>query len=132
MLLARTSKATARLSAQFRDGHVEKIYWAIVEGRVAEDAGEWTDTLLKDEGRNIVRLVPPGTAGGLESALSFRVLGRGQRASWLEVRPISGRSHQIRVELRREGSRSSAIASTAPAATRRRRQGKGRALHARA
>src|SRR5712671_107704 len=34
LLFARTSKAAARLSQQFRDGNVEKIYWAVVEGEV--------------------------------------------------------------------------------------------------
>src|SRR5699024_11093835 len=51
VLLAKTSKAAARLSDQFRRGTVEKVYWALVEGRAAEDAGEWTDVLGKDHAR---------------------------------------------------------------------------------
>ncbi len=51
MLLARTSKAAGRLAAQFREGAVEKTYRAVVEGSVADDAGEWCDVLLKDERR---------------------------------------------------------------------------------
>src|SRR5262245_50343639 len=63
VLLARTSKAAARLSAQFRDGSVEKIYLAVVEGTCPDDAGEWEDTLRKDETRNVVRVVAEGASG---------------------------------------------------------------------
>lgn len=103
VLLVRTSKAAGRLSAQFRDGTVEKIYWAIVEGSVTPDSGEWSDTLSKDEARNVVRTVPRGTPGGLESRLAYRVLGRKAGTTWVEVRPITGRSHQIRVQFAERG-----------------------------
>src|SRR5215217_1290548 len=71
VLLARTSKAAARLSAQFRDGKVTKVYWAVVEGSGPDDAGEWSDTLLKHEPTNVVRVVPAGTAGGREARLAY-------------------------------------------------------------
>src|SRR5436309_15999603 len=55
VLLARTSKAAGRLSAQFRAGTIEKVYLAVVEGHCPEDSGEWTDALATDERRNVVR-----------------------------------------------------------------------------
>src|SRR5690242_7290517 len=55
VLFARTSKAAARLSEQFREGTVSKTYCAIVEGRVAQAEGEFTDSLLKNEQTNVVR-----------------------------------------------------------------------------
>jgi len=103
IVLAKTSKAAARLSAQFREGSVEKVYWAVVEGRVAEEAGEWNDTLLKDEGRNVVTVVPKGTPGGKEAGLAFRVLDRRAETSWIELRPTTGRSHQLRVQVASRG-----------------------------
>jgi 23S rRNA pseudouridine1911/1915/1917 synthase len=103
VLFARTSKAAARLSAQFRAGTIEKVYWAAVEGVCPVDSEDWTDWLWKDESRNVVRVVPPGTPGGREAHVALRVLERGRRSTWLELRPLTGRSHQLRVQLAARG-----------------------------
>src|SRR5437868_1405942 len=79
VLLARTSKGASRLSEQFRAGTVEKVYWAVVEGQVPDEEGEWTDRLLKDEGRNVVEVVPAGETGGVEATLAYRVIGKAPR-----------------------------------------------------
>ena len=52
VLLAKTSKAAGRLSAQFRQGTISKVYWAIVEGKPREQEGEWVDLLEKDTRQN--------------------------------------------------------------------------------
>src|SRR3954451_20883152 len=59
LLFARTSKAAARLSEQFREGTVEKVYWAVVEGEVERQAGSLEDWLVKIERH--VEVVPPHT-----------------------------------------------------------------------
>jgi 23S rRNA pseudouridine1911/1915/1917 synthase len=98
VLFARTSKGAARLSAQFRAGTIEKVYWAIVEGVCPIDSGEWTDWLWKDEQRNVVRVVPRTVPGAREARVGFRVVDRGRGTTTLELRPLTGRAHQLRVQ----------------------------------
>ncbi|HMB08280.1 MAG TPA: RluA family pseudouridine synthase [Isosphaeraceae bacterium] len=133
VLLARTSKAAGRLSAQFRAGTVEKVYWAVVEGRAPrEESGEWSDTLWKDELRNVVGVVPEGTPGGVEARLAFRVLERRARTIALELWPTTGRSHQLRVQLAARGFPIVGDRKYGAATTLRAFDGKPRiALHAR-
>src|SRR5207245_1095250 len=87
VLLARTSKAAARLSEQFKKGVVEKVYWAVVEGSVHGEDGEWVDWLAKDAARNKSEVVTAGAAGGREAAVALRVLERGGGKTLLELRP---------------------------------------------
>src|SRR2546430_16670194 len=62
LLFARTSKAAARLAEQFRQGTVEKTYWAVVEGDLAKSAGSLEDWLLRDREACRVEGVEPRTA----------------------------------------------------------------------
>jgi 23S rRNA pseudouridine1911/1915/1917 synthase len=103
VLLARTSKAASRLSAQFREGLVKKEYLAVVEGVIPDDEGVWNDTLRKDESRNVVEVVAPGMKDGQEARLAFRVIERSANSSLVELRPVTGRSHQLRVQLASRG-----------------------------
>jgi 23S rRNA pseudouridine1911/1915/1917 synthase len=101
LLFARTSKAAARLAEQFREGTVEKVYWAIVEGDVAAQAGTLEDWLLKADER--VEVVPPETPGAKQALLHFQQKGSHRGLTWLEVRPQTGRTHQLRVQLAHHG-----------------------------
>ena len=103
VLFARTSKAAARLSEQFRSGTVTKVYHALVEGCPKQTTGEWIDVLVKDRERNVVRTVPEGAAGARQAVLEYRVLRRTATRSLLEIRPRTGRAHQIRVQLAARG-----------------------------
>lgn len=103
LLFARTSKAAARLSDQFRRGAVKKTYTATVEGRLEENAATLTDWLWKDKNTNRVERVPEGTPGGQKSELKYRVLSREREQTVLEIQPVTGRSHQIRVQLAGRG-----------------------------
>lgn len=99
VLFARTSKAAARLSEQFRDGKVCKVYQALVEGTVAARSGTLHDWLTKDEHTNVVRRVAAATRNARESTLAYRRLRAVRGRTLLEVTPQTGRSHQIRVQL---------------------------------
>lgn len=103
LLFARTSKAAARLAEQFRQGTVDKVYWAIVEGEGVSPAGTLEDWLLKDRERGRVEVVGPRTPGSRQALLHFQQRGRHGGLTWLEVRPQTGRSHQLRVQLAHHG-----------------------------
>ncbi|HEX8385431.1 MAG TPA: RNA pseudouridine synthase [Rubricoccaceae bacterium] len=97
VVLARTSKAAARLSAQFAGRDVEKRYLAVVEGRL-EGAGERVDWLVKGE-RGTVHRVPEGTTGAKRAALRWESLAVEGRRTLVGVDLETGRAHQIRVQL---------------------------------
>ncbi len=99
LLFARTSKSAARLAEQFRQGTVEKVYWAIVEGGVASQAGTLEDWLKKDRDKRRVEIVEPRTAGARQALLHFQCRGSHGGLTWLELRPQTGRTHQLRVQL---------------------------------
>jgi tRNA pseudouridine32 synthase / 23S rRNA pseudouridine746 synthase len=96
LVLGRTKPALAALGALFASGRVEKTYWAVVRGVPAQDEGEVEAPLSKRstarEGWRMV--VDPA---GRPASTNWRVLGRADGLCWLELRPRTGRTHQIRV-----------------------------------
>src|SRR5438552_1572389 len=72
LLFARTSKAAARLAEQFREGSVDKVYWAVVEGEVDLTAGSLEDWLRKDEDAGRVEVVDPGERGARQALLHYQ------------------------------------------------------------
>jgi RluA family pseudouridine synthase len=98
VVFARTSKAAARLSRQFRLRQVTKLYWGLVEGKVPL-VGTLVDQVVRTGVHS--RIGASGT--GQLAALHFRRLGYGQETSWVEVNLGTGRHHQIRVQLAHYG-----------------------------
>jgi 23S rRNA pseudouridine1911/1915/1917 synthase len=103
LLFARTSKAAARLAQQFREGTVEKVYWAVVEGEVQRAAGSLEDWLLRDRERGRVEVVEPQEEGARQALLHYNRRASHGGLTWLEVRPQTGRTHQLRVQLAHHG-----------------------------
>lgn len=103
VVLARTSKAAARLSAAFREGRVEKIYLAVVAGCFESDEGRLVHWLRKISRRRRSEVAAPDTPGAREAILAYRVIAAAGGASLLEVALHTGRSHQIRVQLAAAG-----------------------------
>ena len=98
MVFARTSKAAARLTAQFKDRRAKKRYVAIVEGE-PKPADECEDWLFKDEATNTTRVVPEGTEGAKRAALRYTTLAKAHGTALLDLELFTGRPHQIRVQL---------------------------------
>ena len=94
LLLGRHPRALARLNALFRDREVDKVYWALVEDGPEQDEGEIALALAPGDPRRGWRMRPD--PAGQPALTRWRVLGRGS-ATWLELRPITGRTHQLRV-----------------------------------
>jgi len=103
LLFARTSKAAARLAEQFREGTVEKVYWAVVEGTAEAAAGSLEDWLRKDTQAGRVEVVQARSAGARQALLHFDCRASLRGLSWLEIRPQTGRTHQLRVQLSHRG-----------------------------
>jgi 23S rRNA pseudouridine1911/1915/1917 synthase len=103
ILFARTSKAAARLAEQFREGTVEKVYWAVVEGEVARTAGTLEDWLWRDRDAGRVNVVEPNDPAARQALLHYQCRAQHEGLSLLEVRPQTGRTHQLRVQLAHHG-----------------------------
>jgi len=110
VILARTSKAAARLNEQFRSRRVEKIYRAIAEGRVEPPSGQLIDCLAKDEqNKRMAIAVASRKRGeisqvrGQEARLSYKRLKIVLGNSLLEIALETGRKHQIRLQLAARG-----------------------------
>jgi 23S rRNA pseudouridine1911/1915/1917 synthase len=97
VLFARTSKAAARMTQQFRTREVEKRYWAMVEG-VAPATGQLVDFVIKDERHRKMHVARAGQEGAQEARLSFRRLQQWPTRSLVEVTLETGRKHQIRLQ----------------------------------
>src|SRR5262249_36417655 len=88
---------------QFREHQVRKLYRALVSGNVAEDEGTWEDCLLKIQDEARTEIVSADTPGARPATTRYRVLAREADTMLLEVEPLTGRMHQIRVQAASRG-----------------------------
>ena len=97
VLYARTSKALSRMNEQFREKQVQKTYWAVVDNAPANDSGTLENYLLKNQKQN-KSYVTKGS-DGKHAILDFKMLKKLDNFFHLEIKPKTGRHHQIRVQL---------------------------------
>lgn len=102
MVLARTSKAASRLSEQIRKNKMDKTYWAMVEG-MTKPSGTLVHYLEKDNRSNNVSAYNKPRGKAKESKLSFETLKQNANYSLVEIDLFTGRPHQIRVQMAKEG-----------------------------
>ena len=102
-IFSRNSKCAARLSEQFRERQVQKTYLAIVEGDVQPEQGNLVDWIHKVPNQARAELSPTESDDAKKAELSYSVLGKSQGLTFLEVKPITGRMHQIRLQFSSRG-----------------------------
>lgn len=103
MVFARTSKAASRLSEQIRDRKMEKVYLAVTEGLFETESGFCYNFLVKNRKENRVEIVPEGTPDSYEAVLQYSVVGRCSGMTLVRINLITGRPHQVRVQLSHSG-----------------------------
>jgi len=102
MVFAKTSKAASRLSEQMREGDFDKTYYAVVCGRPRDAKGKIVSFLKKDEKTNMAIIVPQTTNGAKRAELDYETLEYNSETdrSLVKVKLLSGRGHQIRVQMK--------------------------------
>jgi 23S rRNA pseudouridine1911/1915/1917 synthase len=99
VIFAKTSKALSRLNDMFRNGEVHKTYWALTRNRPPKDTELLTHyiTTVERNNKSYASLTPK--AGAKESRLRYRTIAVGDRLSLVEIKLLTGRKHQIRVQM---------------------------------
>lgn len=103
VLFAKTSKALTRLNELFRTKNIQKTYWAIVKNQPKNPEGTLINYLVKNEKANKSFAYDEERKGALRSELNYKVIAKTSNYFLLEVLPLTGRHHQIRVQLAHMG-----------------------------
>ena len=102
MVLAKTSKAASRISKLIREHQLKKTYWAIVHGRTPSKA-TYEHFLKKDLRINKTKAYSSKISGAKPAVLSYSTVKHIAHYSLIEVDLITGKPHQIRVQLSKMG-----------------------------
>ncbi len=99
VLFARTSKALERINKMFHDKEIKKTYWAVVKNKPPQEEGRLIHYLKKNEAKNQSRAFDKEQPGTLKCELEYTLIASLTNYHLLEVHPLTGRHHQIRVQL---------------------------------
>ena len=104
VIFAKTSKALERLNEMFREKKIQKTYWAVVQNKPTKEEGVLVDFLTKNEVTNKSYARKEESKNTLRSELEYKLTLQIDRYYLLEINPLTGRHHQIRVQLSNMGS----------------------------
>ena len=99
VVFAKTSKGLSRMNEMFRNGDVHKTYWAITKNMPPEQEGTLTHYITTREKINKSYASTTPKEGALKAQLKYKVIARSDRYTLLEINLLTGRKHQIRVQL---------------------------------
>lgn len=105
LVLARHPRAAAALGEAFRDRDTDKIYWAIVVGSPRPKVGEIRGWMRKapgahDADREMMTRCVQADDGAVHAVTQYAVLSEAAgRAAWMALRPVTGRTHQLRFHM---------------------------------
>jgi len=99
VVFAKTSKALERMNKLFKDRKINKTYWAVVKNRPPKKEDKLVHFLKKDPKINRTEAFDKEVSGSQRAELKYKVLGKLNDHFLLEVKPLTGRPHQIRVQL---------------------------------
>ncbi len=97
VLYARTSKALTRMNEQFREKQVQKTYWAVVDNAPPNNSGTLDNYLQKNQKQN--KSYVTKNKVGKHVVLDYKLLKKLDNFYHLEIKPKTGRHHQIRIQL---------------------------------
>lgn len=99
LVFAKTSKALPRLNELFKSQDISKTYYAAVCAVPPDVSGTLRNFLIKDGAKNRSKVVSDKNKTAKEAVLDYRLIGESSRYFFLEIKPKTGRHHQIRVQL---------------------------------
>lgn len=99
VVFAKTSKALSRLNDMFRNGDIHKTYWAITKNMPPKEEGTLTDWLTRNERQNKSYAHDHEVKGSKQAMLHYKIIGRSDNYTLLEIKLMTGRHHQIRCQL---------------------------------
>jgi 23S rRNA pseudouridine1911/1915/1917 synthase len=98
LVVARTGPAAGRLKAQFEAREAERVYQAVVTGHPTPESGVWRDRIAWDDRIMLQKVVSPNDRRGAEAISRYTVLERFEASALLEVRLVTGKRNQIRLQ----------------------------------
>lgn len=104
LLIAKTPAAAARLGELFRSRDLQKVYWAVTVGVPMPRAGQIRSWMIKDTApgadKERMRAAVQSEKGSVHAITDYAVISTaGTRAAWVALRPLTGRTHQLRFHM---------------------------------
>lgn len=99
IMFAKTSKALERMNELFKSREMHKTYWAVVRQKPVPESGTLVHWLVKNQQKNVTTAHQKEVGGSQRAELNYQLIGELNGYYLVKVDPITGRPHQIRVQL---------------------------------